>query len=110
MQLQNIEVMRAHRTNVSQRPTAENPSPARPIHIYLLRYSDKVQILKVAASALKDNLFLDSQIFIPDDVSKNVRKERAELRKSHLKGIRERDDVEFAFMEIEYRVTCERRI
>ena len=87
MQLQNIEVMRAHRTNVSQRATAENPSPARPIHIYLLRYSDKVQILKVAASALKDNLFLDSQIFISDDVSKNVRKERAELRKSHLKGL-----------------------
>jgi len=100
MQLQNIEVMRAHRTNVSQRATAENPSPARPIHICLLRYSrysDKVQILKVAASALKDNLFLDSQIFISDDVSKNVRKERAELRKSHLKGIRERDDVEFVF-------------
>ena len=98
MQLQNIEVMRAHRTNVSQRGTAENPSPARPIHIYLLRYSDKVQILKVAATALKDNLFLDNQIFISDDVSKNARKERAELRKSHLKGIRERDDVEFAFI------------
>ena len=98
MQRQNIEVMRAHRTNVSQRGTAVNPSPARPIHIYLLRYSDKVQILKVAASALKDNLFLDSQIFISDDVSKNARKERAELRKSHLKGIRERDDVEFPFI------------
>ena len=70
MQLQNIEVMRAHRTNVSQRATAENPSPTRLIHIYLLRYSDKVQILKVAASALKDNLFLDSQMFISDDASK----------------------------------------
>ncbi len=98
MQLPGIEVMRAHRTNISLRATAKNPSPVRPIHIYLLRYSDKVQILKAAASVLKNNLFLDSQVFISDDVSKNVREERAELRKFHLKGIRERDDVEFAFI------------
>ena len=73
VQLHNIEVMRAHRTNVNQRATEANNSTVRPIHtcIYLLRYSDKVQILKAAASALKDNPFLDSQIFISDDVSKN---------------------------------------
>lgn len=98
MQLQNIEVMRAHRTNVNQRATEANTSTVRPIHIYLLRYSDKVQILKVAANALKDNPFLDSQIFISDDVSKNVRKDRAKLRKDYLKGIKERSDVEFAFI------------
>ena len=63
MQLQNIEVMRAHRTNVNQRATEANTSTVRPIHIYLLRYSDKVQILKVVANALKDNPFLDSQIY-----------------------------------------------
>ena len=98
MQLHNIEVMRAHRTNVNQRATDANNSTVRPIHIYLLRYSDKVQILKAAASALKDNPFLDSQIFISDDVSKNVRKDRAKLRKDYLKGIKERSDVEFAFI------------
>ena len=98
MQLENIEVMRAHRTNVNQRATEANTSTVRLIHIYLLRYSDKVQILKVAASVLKDNPFLDSQIFITDDVSKNVRKDRAKLRKGYLKGIKERSDVEFAFI------------
>ena len=72
MQLENIEVMRAHRTNINQRATEANTSTVRPIHMYLLRYSDKVQILKVAANALKDNPFLDSQIFISDDVSKSV--------------------------------------
>ena len=98
MQLQNIEVMRAHRTNVNQRATEANTSTVRPIHIYLLRYSDKVRIIKVAANALKDNPFLDSQIFTSDDVSKNVRKDRATLRKDYLKGIKERGDVEFAFI------------
>lgn len=65
-----------------------------------MRYSDKVQILKVAANALKDNPFLDGQIFISDDVSKNVRKDRAKLRKDYLKGIKERSDVEFAFIPV----------
>ena len=88
MQLHNIEVMRAHRTNVNQRATEANTSTVRPIHIYLLRYSDKVQILKAVANALKDNPFLDSQIFISDDVSKNVRKDRAKLQKDYLKGIK----------------------
>jgi len=99
LQLQNIEVMRAHRTNVNQRATKANTSTVRPIHIYLLRYSaDNVQILKVATNALKDNPFLDSQIFISDDVSKNVRKDPAKLRKDYLKGIKERSDVEFTFI------------
>ena len=37
-------------------------------------------------------------MFISDDVSKNVRKDRAKLRKFHLSGIKEREDVEFAFI------------
>ena len=98
MQLHNIEVMRAHRTNVNQRATEANTSTVRPIHIYLLRYSNKVQILRAAANALKDNPFLDSQSFISDDVSKNVRKNLAKLPKDYLKGIKERSDVEFAFI------------
>ena len=98
MQPQNIEVMRAHRTNVNQRATEANTSTVRPIHIYLLRYSDKVQILN--ANALKDNPFLDSQISSSDNVSKNVRKDRAKLRKDYLKGIKERSDVEFVFIPL----------
>ena len=84
--------------SVTQRATEAKTSTVRPIHIYLLRYSDKVRILKVAANALKDNPFLDSQIFIYYDVSKNVRKDRAKLRKDYLKGIKKRGDVEFAFI------------
>ncbi|KAJ7388325.1 hypothetical protein OS493_038464 [Desmophyllum pertusum] len=41
MGLQNIEVMRAHRTNVTQRPSTANGPTPRPIHVYLLRYTDK---------------------------------------------------------------------
>ena len=104
MQLENIEVMRAHRTNINQRATEANTSTVRPIHMYLLRYSDKVQILKVAANTLNDNPFLDSQIFISDDVSKSVRKDRAKLRKDYRKGIKERSDVEFAFIPLSIRV------
>ena len=54
MQLQNIEGMRAHRTNVNQRATEANTFTVRPIDIYLLKSSDIVQILKVAANAFKD--------------------------------------------------------
>ena len=53
---------------------------------------------QVAANALKDNPFLESHIFISDDVSKSVRKDRAKLRKDYLKGIKERSDVEIAFI------------
>ena len=35
MQLQNIEVMRAHRTTVNQRASEANTSTVRPIHIYI---------------------------------------------------------------------------
>ena len=33
-----VEVMRAHRTNIKQ--DANNPPKPRPIHVYLLRYTD----------------------------------------------------------------------
>ena len=45
-----VEVMRAHRTNIKQ--GANNPKP-RPIHVYLLRYTDRVFIVKSTASKLK---------------------------------------------------------
>jgi len=53
-----------------------------------LRYSDKVQILKVAVNALKDNPFLGSQIFISDDVSKNMCKDRASFKKTISWGLK----------------------
>ena len=88
MGIEGIEVMRAHRTNVKERATAA--AKPRPIHVYLLRYTDKVKILKAAAKALKDRV-------LSDDVSKSVRNDRAKLRKDYLKEIQEKD-VEFAFI------------
>ena len=96
MAIKGIEVMRAHRTNVKERAAA-TPKP-RPIHVYLLRYTDKVKILKAAAKALKEKAFFESQLYISDDVSKSVRNDRAKLRKDYLKEIKEKEDVEFAFI------------
>ena len=96
MGIKGIEVMRAHRTNVKERAVA-TPKP-RPIHVYLLRYTDKVKILKAAAKALKEKAFFKSQIYISDEVSKSVRNDRAKLRKDYLKEIKEKEDVEFTFI------------
>ena len=43
MGIKDIEVMRVHRTNIKERATTVKPTP-RPIHVYLLRYTDKVKI------------------------------------------------------------------
>ena len=52
-----LEIMCAHRTNIRRQNIKENTAPplARPVHVYLLRYTDKQYILCNAASALKDN-------------------------------------------------------
>ena len=91
----NIEVMRAHRT-INQ--DASSPLKPRPIHVYLLRYTDKVFILKSAASKLKDNKYRNSQLFISDHVSKTVRMERAKLRKDFLPAVKAKTKVQFAFI------------
>jgi len=88
MGFENIEVMRTHRTKISQAAASASAPQPRPIHVYLRRYPNKGRILKAAAYTLKDNPFCDSQIFISDDVSKAVRSERAKLR-SNLKERRE---------------------
>jgi len=73
-----IEVMRAHRTRLKHNPsTSDTPKP-RPIHVCLLRYTDKVYILKNAVAILK-NKYKESSIFISDDVSKSVPMEHTEL-------------------------------
>ena len=55
-----LEIMRAYRTNIRRQNIKENTAPplVRPVHVYLLRYTDKQYILRNAASALKDNPFL----------------------------------------------------
>jgi len=98
MGLHNIEIMWAHRTNVKQRASTDSEPKPRPIHVYLLRYTDKSKILKAAANALKENAFHDCQIFISDDVSKVVRKDRAKLRRDYLNEIKAREGVDFAFI------------
>ena len=78
-----IEIMRVHRT-----PTTRNRDQlkSRPIHVYLLRYTDRQFILANAAKSLKD------------DVTKEIRDQRKLLKEEHLKTLRERADVEFAYV------------
>ena len=53
-----IEVMRDHRTNIKRRENAtRGASLPRPIHVYLLRYTDKEYVLRNAALTLRDNPF-----------------------------------------------------
>ena len=93
-----IEVMRAHRSSFRRNPSEiEMPKP-RPIHVYLLRYTDKVNLLKVAASKLKDNKYKESMIFISDDVSKSVCDDRSKVRKNYLQEFKARPEVQFAFI------------
>ena len=101
MQLEgDLEIMRAHRTNIRrQKNTAEAASSLpRPVHVYLLRYTDKQYILRKAASALKDNPFQEANLYISDDVSKKVRDDRKKLKELHLDEIRAREEVDFAYI------------
>ena len=79
MGLERTEVMRAHRTNIRTRMLSSRNRLGRPrqIHVYILRYTDKVRILKAASKTLKGKKFLNSQIFVSDDVSKKVRNQRS---------------------------------
>ena len=89
-----VEVMRVHRTNIKQ----DAPPKPRSIHAYLLRYTDRVFILKSAASKLKNNKYKNTQLFISDDVSRAVRKERAKLRKDCHPAVKVKTNVHFAFI------------
>ena len=66
-----IEVMRAHRTSIKRNPSENETPKPRPIHVYLLRYTD---------------------------VSKTVRDERSKLRKDYLQEIKAKPGVVFAFI------------
>ena len=94
-----IEVMRARRTNIKRRENAtRGASLPRPIHVYLLRCTDKEYVLRNAASKLRDNPFQEANLYISDDVSKSVREERKKLKERHLGEFREREDVHFAYI------------
>ena len=71
-----IKIMWAHHTPTTISKDASKP---RPIHVYLLRYSDRQYILANAAKCLKDNQYEGSTLFISDDVTKEVREQRKKL-------------------------------
>jgi len=93
-----IEVMQAHRSSFRRNPSENEMPEPRPVHVYLLRYTDKVNLLKLAASKLKDNKYKESMIFISDDVSKPVHDDWSKLRKNYLQEIKARPEVQFAFV------------
>ena len=87
---ENIEIMRAHRTPTAIRRDTSKP---RPIHVYLLKYTDRQYILVNAAKCLKENQYDGSSLYISDDVTKDDRKQRKKLKEKHLMNLRQRDDV-----------------
>ena len=90
---ENIEIMRAHRTPTAIRRDASQP---RPIH--LLKYTDRQYILANAAKCLKENQYDGSSLYISDDVTKDVLEQRKKLKEKHLKNLRQRDEVQFAYV------------
>lgn len=70
-----FEIERAHRS-----PTGPpRDGHIRPIHVKFLRYKDRANVLKMAPRTLKDNPFKGRNIFISDDVTETVRKQRKKL-------------------------------
>ena len=101
MKMSGVEVMIAHSTNMAASPAlraSRTSTHPRPIHFYLLRYTDKTRILKAAAKTLKGNELMGYKIYISDDVSKHVRNRRAQHRREYLDSFKKRSDVEFAFI------------
>ena len=77
--------MRAHRTPTAIRRDASKP---RPIHVYLLKYTDRQYLLANAAKCLKENQYDGSSLHISDDVTKDVRKQRKKLKEKYLRGLK----------------------
>ena len=89
-----IEIERAYRSPagkcINNSRTDSKPRP-RPIHVKLLRYRDREKILRAAPKCLKDKVYQDSKIFITDDVSKKVRRDRQALMSERNKLRKEGD-------------------
>ena len=90
----NMEIMRAHLMPTAIRRDASKP---RPIHVYLLKYTDRQYILANAAKCLNENQYDGSSLYISDDVTKDVREQRKKLKEKHLKNLHQRDNVQFAY-------------
>ena len=66
----NLEVMRAHCTCVRNRwNTRGGAELPRPIHVYLLRFTNRQHILRNVSSKLRDNPYKEAKLYISDDVS-----------------------------------------
>lgn len=77
LHMKDVEIERAHRTparvhRAEQRSEKQPQSRPRPIHVKLLRFADRVAILK-QSSKLKDVKIRGSRIGISDDVHKDTR-------------------------------------
>ena len=59
---------------------AVRKSVPRPIHVKLLRYTDREQILRSAPKSLKGKQYRGNSVFISDDVTARVRADRAKLK------------------------------
>ena len=111
-----LEIMRAHHTSIKKRLPEATAAKPRPVHVYLLRYTDKQYILRNAASKLRDNPFLQANLYISADVSKSVRDNRKKLKERRLEEFRQREDVGFAYIpwtipaRILYKVQGESRL
>lgn len=96
MNMQEMEIERAHRTPRVKRPAGNEGtrSRPRPIHVKLLRFTDREAILK-RSSALKDVRMRGSKVGISDDVHKDTRDEHKRLM---VKVKQLRDENKFAFI------------
>ena len=86
--------MRAHRSPTTRTSGALK---RRPIHVCLLRYNykDRQFILANAAKSLKDNPYKESNLYISDDVTKDMQDQRKE---KYLNNLRQNEEVEFAYV------------
>ena len=76
---ENIEIMRAHLMPTAIRRDTSKP---RPLHVYLLKYTDRQYILANAVKCLKENQYDGSSLYISDDVTKDVREQRKKLKEN----------------------------
>ena len=79
-----VEIVRAHRTTIQNR--CGGMKQARPIHVALLRFTDKQYNCSKAAAKLKDHPFQEANLFISDDVSRKVRKDHKKLKENYLEA------------------------
>ena len=96
LNMREVEIERAHRTPRVHRPTGNEGSRSRPrpIHIKLLRFTDREAILK-RSSVLKGVTIRGSKVGVSDDVHKDTRMEHKQLM---VKVKKLREENKFAFI------------